>query len=334
MNKPSMLILAVIAAAGTWFFFQNYRIDGLDKLTIVARDATKKPGKNPDKPGSTTVPPAPKVNRSGESIRIASFNIQVFGQSKAAKPQVMSRLAHIVRQFDVVAIQEIRTKEQGMLPEFIDLINQGDRHYDFVIGPRQGRTVSKEQYAYIFDTASLEVDRSQIYSISDPGDHLHREPLVAWFRVRGPDPEQAFTFTLANVHTDPDEVKTEMNVMDDVFRAIQDDARNEDDVILLGDFNTDEHNIGELASISGINWAISGLPTNTRGSESYDNLFMQEQATVEFNGRSGVFDFVRHFNLSLEEGLEVSDHLPVWAEFSIYEGGVPQPVAKLPVDVK
>ena len=125
-----------------------------------------------------------------------------------------------------------------------------------------------------------------------------------------------------------------MNVMDDVFRAIQDDARNEDDVILLGDFNTDEHNIGELASISGINWAISGLPTNTRGSESYDNLFMQEQATVEFNGRSGVFDFVRHFNLSLEEGLEVSDHLPVWAEFSIYEGGVPQPVAKLPVDVK
>ncbi|PHR96221.1 MAG: endonuclease/exonuclease/phosphatase [Blastopirellula sp.] len=328
-----MLILAIIAGAGTWFFFQNYQIEGLDKLTIVARD-DKGQDDGPDKPDYTTTPQPPQVKRSGQTIRIASFNIEVFGQSKAAKPHVMARLAHIIRQFDVVAIQEIRSKEQGLLPEFIDLINQADRHYDFVIGPRLGRTKSTEQYAYIFDTASLEVDRSQIYSILDPGDHLHREPLVAWFRVRGPDPKQAFTFTLANVHTDPDEVKTEMNVMDDVFRAIQNDTRNEDDVILLGDFNTDEDHIGELASIPGISWAISDLFTNTRGSASYDNLFMQKQATVEFNGRSGVFDFIRHFNLTLKEGEEISDHFPVWAEFSIYEGGVPQPVATLPVDLK
>ena len=30
---------------------------------------------------------------------------------------------------------------------------------------------------------------------------------------------------------------------------------------------------------------------------------------------------MRQFNLSLQEALEISDHLPVWAEFSIRENG-------------
>jgi hypothetical protein len=47
----------------------------------------------------------------------------------------------------------------------------------------------------------------------------------------------------------------------------------------------------------------------------------QQPATSEFTGRAGVFDIVREFNLTLDEALEVSDHLPVWAEFSVYEGG-------------
>ena len=29
---------------------------------------------------------------------------------------------------------------------------------------------------------------------------------------------------------------------------------------------------------------------------------------------------MRQYNLSLQEALEISDHLPVWAEFSIFEG--------------
>ena len=43
-------------------------------------------------------------------------------------------------------------------------------------------------------------------------------------------------------------------------------------------------------------------------------------ATVEFTGRGGVFDFLRHYNLRIDDALNISDHLPVWAEFSIFEG--------------
>ena len=328
MKRVSALLLAIIAGAGAWFFFQNYRIDGFENLVVIPRGAA-----SPSDQAMSNNPVAgvPAMARKNDSIRIASFNIQVFGLAKLQKPEVVSKLVDIVRQFDIVAIQEIRAADQGALPQFVEMINSTGRHYDYVLGPRLGRTSSKEQYAYVFDTASLQVDRSQVYTVQDPRDLIHREPLVAWFRVRGPDPSQAFTFTLVNVHTDPDEVEQEMNVMDDVFRAVRDDGRGEDDVILLGDFNADESQLGQLATIPGIVWAISGTSTNTRGTKMYDNLFMQRQATCEYTGRSGVFDFLRLYNLTLAQGLEISDHLPVWAEFSIYEGGLQHaPVATLP----
>src|SRR5204863_6411769 len=66
------------------------------------------------------------------------------------------------------------------------------------------------------------------------------------------------------------------------------------------------------------------------GRAQYDNLVFDRTATQEFLGRSGVFDFLREYNLSEAQAKQVSDHLPVWAEFSIYEGGVPGRVAARP----
>jgi hypothetical protein len=44
-----------------------------------------------------------------------------------------------------------------------------------------------------------------------------------------------------------------------------------------------------------------------------------------------VYDFLREFNLDLEtQALQVSDHLPIWAEFSVYEGGRAGPLAARP----
>ena len=89
----------------------------------------------------------------------------------------------------------------------------------------------------------------------------------------------------------------------------------------------DDKNLGQLGQISGMTWVISGTPTNTRGTAQYDNIVFQRQATSEFTGRAGIFDYMRQYNLSMEEALEVSDHMPVWAEFSAYEGGQPGRIA-------
>lgn len=317
MNKSSLLMVVALLGAGGVVFLTNFEIQGLDQIRVVRRSSTSK--EVPDE--STSLP------RDKESIRIASFNIQVYGTSKVSNEPVMEILARTIRQFDIVAIQEVRAKSQDVVPELVKLVNSSGRKYDFVIGERQGRTTSKEQYAYVFDSERIEVDRNQLYSIHDPEDLLHRPPFVAWFRVRGPPPEQAFTFTLVNIHTDPDEVSDEVNVLDDVFHLVRDDGRGEDDVIVLGDLNADDQHLGEFGAISGIVAAISGVPTNTRQTKQYDNLVFHMPATGEYRNRSGVFDFMREYNLTQEQALQVSDHLPVWAEFSIHEDGAEPAVA-------
>jgi endonuclease/exonuclease/phosphatase family metal-dependent hydrolase len=275
-----------------------------------------------------TGPPAP---RDADTVLIASFNIQVFGESKLEKTGVVAVLAEVIRQFDVVAVQEVRAKNQDVVAEFVRIVNDQGARYDYRLGPRLGRTESKEQYAFVFDTERIEVDPHSIYTVADPDDRLHRPPLVASFRARAPPPREAFTFTLVNIHTDPDEVKQELDALDDALLAVRHDGRGEDDIILLGDLNVDDRHLGQLGQLSGIAWAISGTPTNVRGTELYDNIVFGQAETVEFLRTAGVFDLKSAFGLSLENALKVSDHNPIWAQFSAYEGGARRQVANGPV---
>ncbi len=307
----AFLVLAGLVFGG-WQFLQRYQFKGLENVRVEPRGGVA------SKAGDATHP----VNYTGGTIKIASFNIQVFGRSKIAQAPVMKVLCDVARRFDVLAIQEVRARDDGILPRFVQQINATGRQYDFVIGPRLGRTTSKEQYAYVYDTATVELDRSATYTVADRDDLLHREPLVACFRARGPPPAEAFTFTLVNVHTDPDEVSRELDALASAYRAVRNDGRREDDVILLGDLNAAETSLGRLGEMPNIAWAIAGMPTNTLGDRSYDNILFSRAATTEFTGLSGVVDLMREFNLTLDQAREVSDHLPIWAEFTTIEGGV------------
>lgn len=339
-----ILTLVVFGGLG-WLFFQG---GGLSQFTVTSTSPSQSGytdigDSNPwDHPSvghatSTPLPPSPfhastqtVVTKGlpaaeGTTIRIASFNIQVFGNTKADNPPVISTLAEIVRQFDLVAIQEVRSKNEYLIPNFVKLINQvGEhgqpgRHYDHVIGPRLGYTSSKEQYVFIFDTDRVEIDPHSVYTVGDPDGLMHREPLVATFRARGVDPQLAFTFTLVNVHTDPDQVPEELDALADVYRAVRRSSQGEDDILLLGDFNTDNRHLYRLGDIAGIYPLVVGTWTNTRQNKQYDNLIIHRPSTTEYTGRWGVFDVLRRWNLTEQQALQISDHFPIWAEFSIYE---------------
>jgi len=277
----------------------------------------------PALPSQATLPPplpaaspqAPAGGKPTDAITIASFNIQVFGESKISKPQVVDVLARVVRNFDVVAIQEVRAKSDSVIPQFVSAINADGSRYQFVIGPRLGRTVSKEQYTFIYDSNRIEVDPSSVGTSPNPGDRLHRPPLHARFRVRANPPESGFSFWLVDTHTDPDEVATEVNALAEVFQEMKALRPDEDDVILLGDLNAGPPQFGKIKQIPGVGWAVSGVTTNTRRSKTYDNLIFDQRTTTEYTGRWGVLDLQNTFGLSLDKALEVSDHNPVWAAF-------------------
>ncbi len=82
-------------------------------------------------------------------IRIATFNIRVFGQTKLGRPDVVQTLADIVRKYDLVAVQEIKDASEQVADDFLAELGMG---WDMLESPRTGRnpddTSSQEQYAY------------------------------------------------------------------------------------------------------------------------------------------------------------------------------------------
>ncbi|MCA9266653.1 MAG: endonuclease/exonuclease/phosphatase family protein [Planctomycetales bacterium] len=322
MNRSAVALLAILAGLGSWYFFSHV------PLGNMPQSGWKVPGAAVPDPSVTPAPPP----GPGSTIRIATFNLGVYGPTKMSRPVTMEYLAKIIRTFDIVAVQEVRTRDDGAVPALVDQINRAGREYDYVISPRLGRTSQTEQFAFIFDRRTIEVDRHQLYTIYDPDDLLHREPFVGWFRARGPDPSAAFTFTLVNLHTDPDLVDRENALLQQIMNEVRGDGRNEDDVILLGDFNDSSQELDRyFLPHSGIVWALPhDTPTNTLGDQQYDNLVFSRQFTDEFTGRAGTLDILRQFNLTMDQARAISDHFPVWAEFRVYEGSQPGRLAQEP----
>jgi deoxyribonuclease-1-like protein len=308
--------LLVAAAGGSWFFFQKYRIDGIDRIVLKPRGQ----GNSTTEP-DTTADVAPLAPRQQSAIRVASFDIQKFDSAKFGNPKVMKTVLELIRRFDVVALQGIATPRDDLLPQLVEQLNFGGRHFDYVIGPRSFHDQAPEQFAFMFDVASVEVDRGTMYTVEDPGRLMRRDPLVATFRVRGPDAKEAFTFALVNVHVDPERASGELAALADVYRAVRNNGLGEDDVILLGNLGADSRRLGLLGQLPNMTAALSMVPTTTQGTKMYDNILFNRDATTEFTGRCGVVDLMQEFGLSLPQALAVSDHLPIWAEFSIYEGG-------------
>ena len=91
----------------------------------------------------------------------------------------------------------------------------------------------------------------------------------------------------------------ELDALAEVYRVVRRAGGDEDDVIMLGDFNADDAHLGRLGQIPGITPLIRGVFTNTRQNELYDNIIIHQPSTTEYAGRSGVFDVMRQFNITL-----------------------------------
>lgn len=287
----------------------------------------REPVAPPSAPRASSIP-VDEGSAAAGTIRIASYNIQVFGTSKIGKPHVMDILADVARRFDIIAIQEIRSIDQTVLPRFVDLINAGGASYAYLIGPRLGRTSSKEQYAFVYNSDRIELGQAPAYTVNDPEDLLHREPIVASFRVRGPSPERAFTFQLANIHTDPDETDTELDALAEVFVAVQRVGGRRRDPV--GRLECGRVQLGAAWSTPG--HCLRDFRHNHEYPADQDvrQPGIRRQVHRRVHGKSRSLGFDRRIWPDRMQALEVSDHFPVWAEFSALETEVGDLVAERP----
>ena len=229
----------------------------------------------------------------------------------------MDVLADIIRTYDIIAIQEIRDSSQTALPTLVDLANSDGSQYDYVVSERLGRTTSKEQYAYIFNTDTIEIiNTPQTYPEPAGTDPFHRQPYIASFRAL----DGNFDATFIVIHTDPDEATEEINGLDAVVEYAQDKDPDEMDFVVMGDLNADGAYYDEESSStiggSGYYWVIDdSVDTTTKSTEyTYDRIIITDSALGDLSGDSGVFRFDIQYGSSGDETVAVSDHYPVYAE--------------------
>lgn len=355
-NPIRNLLLVIALAGGAWFFFNRFEIDGLDEVAIRARNAkvtTAAAGRAAAAGNAATdapphagpaalgllptlpvgfeseravvaeeVPPAvPGEVVAARRVRVGSWALAGFGRDKASKPHVMDLLSRLVRSFDVIALQQLAVSDRDLLPRMVEHINRAGRHYDFLLAaPATPYASGGEQLAFLFDTERIVTDRSQLYTVTDPQDVLTHDPVVGWFRVVGPSPQAAWTFSLVNVRIELARARQEVAVLPGVLSAVRSDGRGEDDILMAGLFQADDAYLVPTVGSSLVTAAIRATPTDIFGIHQTQNLLLPTAATTEYLGTGGPVGFLRLYNLTLAEAEELTPHLPVYGEFAPVEG--------------
>jgi hypothetical protein len=354
-NPIQVVVILLLLAGGGWYFFRHYRIEGLDEVsinskshaaddqtyvtyhdvpTILARGRAPahadliEPSRGGNPITSTRaaasdpiVPTAAPSERAFNNLRVASWALDGFGPTKLANHLARQNVARVIRQFDVVALQQIASIERDLIPRLVDAINQNDRRYDYVIGEPTGPHDRPEQLAFVFDKTRVLVDRRQTYTLEDPDDQMTFDPLVAWFRTAQPDASQAWTFSLVNLRVDLARAPSEVALLPNMMAAIRNDGRGEDDIILAGLFQADDAYLLPTMVGQSVRATVRSRPTDIFGKYQTSNLLVETATTREYVGRGGVMDYLRLYDLHLSEAETVTSHLPVYAEFEVTEGG-------------
>lgn len=272
---------------------------------------------NSTSPGGEGDARSPELNRS-EVARIATFNIKVFGETKMGKPEVISVLVDTVLRYDLVAIQEIKDIDQTVPYDFLDAINnESEAEWAMVLSPRSGQQeddrTSQEQYAFYYNTTVFEpIGNGSLFNDSEK-DLFQREPFQAQFALLNATGQPtSFDLSLITVHTKPAAAMEEINAMNEVATTYLAEHPDEEDLVLLGDFNADcsyasEQDLANSALAGGnYTWLVGNDADTTvaQSSCAYDRIL----TNGDLSGRlTGVWGIDEVFNNS-----SVSDHYPVW----------------------
>ena len=266
--------------------------------------------------------------KSAETMSLATFSIEGFDSTKAKDAGILSVLASVIARVDVVAIQGV-ARDSGGIESLIERLEASGGKFGSQVSPPVGRTGDMQCFAFIWDKARIQLTPGSVFIVQDPTDRMHFEPMVASFETRfgavgGRSP---FRFTLINAHANPSSVHAgesanEMKVLDDVFQSVRQygyQKTGEEDFILLGNLGVNTAGLDELGRIPNLISVAGDCLTDTLQTQTLDHILIDQTTTREYTGRFGLVDLQRQFGITQEQALMVSDHLMLWAEFSVYE---------------
>lgn len=270
-----------------------------------------------------------------ETITVAFFNALRFGHGGQHCKGDLSLFARILSGYDIIGFAEVMkntgtcdTYPEGGLGHLDTLKTTLEQEtsisWNYVVSPYpQPKTQNYKEYYAVFYNQRVQCCDQGCF-LPDSTDRFVRDPYYASFRSGNFD----FTVVLFHASWDSDAREVEISSLKDAYESIQNLDPYENDIILMGDFNVPSSSSElweELTSICSMKRLIDESTTLSTEDgltgNSYDTIWIQSHYTGqehEFTGEAGAYPFR---NLSQKDQLayrtEVSDHLPVWATFSI-----------------
>ncbi|MET1258117.1 endonuclease/exonuclease/phosphatase family protein [Flagellimonas sp. DF-77] len=246
-------------------------------------------------------------------ISLVSWNIKDFGKTKNAEE--LNRIAEIVKEADIIAIQEVVAGFGGAqaVAKLSDILNRKGAQWDYAISdPTISPKYTTERYAFIWKTHRIKIkDRGWLVTELDSA--IDREPFLLNFYI-GNEKLTILNFHSRPYNKDPEnEIKALSNFIIESLSTR---------FIIAGDFNMDEKEpIFDLLKSKGYQATITNQKTTLKRTckrgeylnYPIDNIFYSIEVK-KIDG--GVIDFVKLCN-RIEQARKISDHIPVFLRFKI-----------------
>ncbi len=227
--------------------------------------------------------------KTDKNLLLSSWNIKEFGHLKNRQPESYFYIAEIISNFDLVAIQEIKSG----LKDLEILMKLLGKDWCYLINDvTEGKDGNSERFAYLYDTRRVNFSGlageillwKELFKEDEDTFQLKRTPFITGFRAGWK------SFSLLNVHLQPEDSKAGREIrkreVDLLMKAL--DAKKKkktnwsDNIIILGDFNLYRKKDDEIVEIFEKYLyrecdILTGLNTNTAISqETFDRMFFSE----------------------------------------------------------
>lgn len=246
--------------------------------------------------------------------KIVSWNLENFGKSKSVTE--LNFIANTILDYDIIAIQEVVAGYGGAqaIAELHRLLNEKGSKWDYIISnPTSSSSYKTERYAYIWKTKKAKL-KGNAWLEKKYQLEIDREPYFATFEI------DKKTITLVNFHAITKSKQPETEIKYFKFLPAVYPGLN---LVFMGDFNCPQtHSVFNPLKKSGYTSVLKNQKTSLKQkcqnnnclASEFDNIFYKVNALDYKN--SGVIPFYKNF-YSLRDARKISDHIPVWFEFSL-----------------
>jgi deoxyribonuclease-1-like protein len=256
---------------------------------------------------------------SFSQTKILSWNLANFGKSKSESE--LNFIANTLLHYDIITIQEVVAGYGGAqaVAKLAASLNQKGTKWDYIVsdptstGPTSNGRHKTERYAYLWKTNKAKL-KGKAWLENKYGLEIEREPYFATFEIN----KKAITLVTYHAITKNKQPETEIKY----FKLLPPLYPNLN-LVFIGDFNCPQsHSVFTPLKKMGYVPILQNQKTSLKQmcknnvclASEFDNIFYKTN-TIQYTN-SGIIPFYTNFS-TLKEARKISDHVPVWFEFSM-----------------